>query len=42
MKMYVTVPKGEKESNKIKILEANEEHIMFEDGSEITFEHYQD
>lgn len=42
MKMYVTVSKGEKESKKVKILEANEEHIMFEDGSKITFEHDQD
>lgn len=42
MKMYVTASKGEKEPKKVKILEANEEHIMFEDGSKITFEHDQD
>lgn len=42
MKMYVTVSKREEEPKKIKILEANYEHIMFEDGSKITFEHYQD
>lgn len=42
MKMCVTVSKGEKEPKKVKISETNEEHIMFEDGSKITFGHTKD